>query len=108
MTEPGPTPGAAWMSVRRNLDPHHVLEHAVEAAEDGELVHLLRDPFQCLELLSDALARAATHSSTQRSGLLAKQRWHSARTQCHDANGRSREDAVAFTPDFHRLRLIGD
>ena len=35
----------------RNLDAHHVLEHAIEAAEDGQLVDLLRHLLQRLELL---------------------------------------------------------
>src|SRR5688572_6822533 len=50
-------------SVRRNLNAHDVLEHAVEAAEDGELVHLLRDLLQRLELLEAQQRRVLVHES---------------------------------------------
>lgn len=38
-------------SVRRHLNAHDVVQHAVEGAEDGQLVDFLRDLFQRLQLL---------------------------------------------------------
>src|SRR5687768_4509559 len=50
-------------SVRRNLNSHDVLQHAVEAAEDGELVHLLRDLLQRFELLQAQQRRVFVHEA---------------------------------------------
>src|SRR3954470_10070875 len=65
--EPGLATGlpclACELSVRWNLDSHDVLEHAVEAAEDGELVHLLRNLLQRFQLLQTQQRRVLVHET---------------------------------------------
>src|SRR5690242_7250427 len=59
----GPPGRHRCSSGARHLDPHHVLQHAVEATENRELVDLLGHLLQRLQLLHPKERRVLVHES---------------------------------------------